>query len=51
MWPDPTMRDWRAVFGKNVRRYRQQRKLTQDQLVFTNALGDLITEAAGDDQK
>jgi transcriptional regulator with XRE-family HTH domain len=28
------MRDWRAVFGKNVRKYRQQRKLTQEQLAF-----------------
>ena len=28
------MRDWRAVFGKNVWRYRQQRKLTQEQLAF-----------------
>jgi transcriptional regulator with XRE-family HTH domain len=28
------MRDWRAVFGRNVRRYRQQRKLTQEQLAF-----------------
>jgi transcriptional regulator with XRE-family HTH domain len=28
------MQDSRAVFGKNVRRYRQQRKLTQEQLAF-----------------
>jgi transcriptional regulator with XRE-family HTH domain len=28
------MRDWRVVFGKNVRKYRQQRKLTQEQLAF-----------------
>jgi transcriptional regulator with XRE-family HTH domain len=28
------MRDWRAIFGRNVRRYRQQRKLTQEQLAF-----------------
>jgi transcriptional regulator with XRE-family HTH domain len=28
------MRDWRALFGKNVRKYRQQRKLTQEQLAF-----------------
>jgi transcriptional regulator with XRE-family HTH domain len=28
------MRDWRAVLGKNVRRYRQQRKLTQEELAF-----------------
>jgi transcriptional regulator with XRE-family HTH domain len=28
------MRDWRVVLGKNVRKYRQQRKLTQEQLAF-----------------
>jgi transcriptional regulator with XRE-family HTH domain len=28
------MRDVRAVFGKNVRRLRQQRKLTQEKLAF-----------------
>ena len=28
------MRDWRTVFGRNVRKYRQQRKLTQEQLAF-----------------
>jgi transcriptional regulator with XRE-family HTH domain len=28
------MRDWRAILGKNVRRLRQQRKLTQEQLAF-----------------
>ena len=28
------MRDWRAVFGKNVRGLRRQRKLTQEQLAF-----------------
>jgi transcriptional regulator with XRE-family HTH domain len=28
------MRDWRAILGKNVRKYRQQRKLTQEQLAF-----------------
>jgi transcriptional regulator with XRE-family HTH domain len=28
------MRDWRAILGKNVRRFRQQRKLTQEQLAF-----------------
>jgi transcriptional regulator with XRE-family HTH domain len=31
---DPAMRDWRAIFGKNVRKFRQQRKLTQEQLAF-----------------
>jgi len=28
------MRYWRAIFGKNVRKLRQQRKLTQEQLAF-----------------
>jgi transcriptional regulator with XRE-family HTH domain len=30
--PLPTV--WRALFGKNVRKYRQQRKLTQEELAF-----------------
>ena len=28
------MRDWREIFGKNVRRFRLQRKLTQEKLAF-----------------
>jgi transcriptional regulator with XRE-family HTH domain len=28
------MRDWRAIFGRNVRRMRKQRGLTQEQLAF-----------------
>jgi transcriptional regulator with XRE-family HTH domain len=28
------MRDWRAILGKNVRRLRQQRRLTQEELAF-----------------
>jgi len=32
--PDPAMRDWRAILGKNVRKLRQQRKLTQEELAF-----------------
>jgi transcriptional regulator with XRE-family HTH domain len=28
------MRDWRALFGRNVRRVRQHRRLTQEQLAF-----------------
>ena len=32
------MRDWRLVFGKNVRKYRQQRKLTQEQLAFESEI-------------
>ena len=34
MMPHPAMQDWRAVLGKNVRRIRQQRGLTQEQLAF-----------------
>jgi transcriptional regulator with XRE-family HTH domain len=28
------MRDWRAILATNVRKYRRQRKLTQEQLAF-----------------
>lgn len=28
------MQDWRLIFGRNVRRLRQQKKLTQEQLAF-----------------
>jgi transcriptional regulator with XRE-family HTH domain len=28
------MRDWRAILAKNVRKYRQQRRLTQEELAF-----------------
>ena len=28
------MRNWRAILGRNVRRLRQQRGLTQEQLAF-----------------
>lgn len=28
------MRDWTAIVAKNVRKLRQQRKLTQEQLAF-----------------
>ena len=28
------MRNWRAILGRNVRRIRQQRALTQEQLAF-----------------
>jgi transcriptional regulator with XRE-family HTH domain len=28
------MRDWQAILGRNVRKFRQQRKLTQEQLAF-----------------
>lgn len=32
--PHPAMQDWRAKLGRNVRRLRQQRELTQEQLAF-----------------
>ena len=32
--PHPAMRDWRSIFGRNVRRLRQQRGLTQEKLAF-----------------
>jgi transcriptional regulator with XRE-family HTH domain len=32
--PHPAMQDWRLILGKNVRRLRQQKKLTQEQLAF-----------------
>ncbi|WP_193560912.1 helix-turn-helix domain-containing protein [Bradyrhizobium sp. MOS001] len=31
---DPAMQDWRAVLGSNVRRIRQQRRMTQEKLAF-----------------
>jgi transcriptional regulator with XRE-family HTH domain len=34
MRPHPAMQDWRAKFGRNVRRVRLQRGLTQEQLAF-----------------
>lgn len=34
MVPHCAMRDWRLILGKNVRRLRQQKKLTQEQLAF-----------------
>lgn len=30
----PAMQDWRSIFGKNVKRVRQQRKLTQEDVAF-----------------
>jgi transcriptional regulator with XRE-family HTH domain len=30
----PAMRDWRAVLGRNVRRFRRRKGLTQEQLAF-----------------
>ena len=32
------MRDWRAILAKNVRKYRHQRKLTQEQLAFESEI-------------
>lgn len=34
MLPDPAMRDWRVILGRNVRRLRQQKGLTQEELAF-----------------
>lgn len=34
MMPDSAMRDSRVIFGGNVRRVRQQKKLTQEELAF-----------------
>ena len=31
---DLAMQDWRAVVGKNVRKIRQQRRMTQEKLAF-----------------
>ena len=31
---DPAMQDWRAIFGRNVRKVRQQRRMTQERLAF-----------------
>jgi len=32
------MRDWQAIVAKNVRKLRQQRKLTQEQLAFASKI-------------
>jgi transcriptional regulator with XRE-family HTH domain len=34
MVPDPAMQDWRVILGRNVKRFRLQKKLTQEQLAF-----------------
>jgi transcriptional regulator with XRE-family HTH domain len=34
MAPYPAMQDWRIILGRNVRRLRQQRRLTQEKLAF-----------------
>lgn len=31
---DPAMQDWRAALGRNVRKIRQQRRMTQEKLAF-----------------
>lgn len=30
----PAMQDWCAILGRNIRRLRQQKRLTQEQLAF-----------------
>lgn len=32
--PHPAMQDWRAILGRNVRRLRQQKGLTQEEVAF-----------------
>ena len=34
MEPHPAMQDWRTILGRNVRRLRQQKGLTQEELAF-----------------
>jgi transcriptional regulator with XRE-family HTH domain len=34
MVPDPAMRDWPIILGRNVRRLRQQKGLTQEAVAF-----------------
>jgi len=34
MLPYPAMQIWRAILGRNVRRFPQQRGLTQEELAF-----------------
>jgi transcriptional regulator with XRE-family HTH domain len=36
--PDPAMQDWRQIFGRNVRRLRQKRGLTQEELAFESEI-------------
>ena len=36
--PDPAMQDWRIIVGKNVRRFRKQRGMTQEQLAFESEI-------------
>jgi transcriptional regulator with XRE-family HTH domain len=31
---DPAMQDWRAILGRNVRKIRQQQRMTQEKLAF-----------------
>jgi DNA-binding XRE family transcriptional regulator len=36
--PDPAMQDWRQIYGRNVRRLRQKRGLTQEELAFESEI-------------
>ncbi|WP_197086823.1 helix-turn-helix transcriptional regulator [Bradyrhizobium sp. LTSPM299] len=36
--PDPAMQDWCAIVGKNVRRLRKQRGMTQEELAFESEI-------------
>ncbi|WP_315730376.1 MULTISPECIES: helix-turn-helix transcriptional regulator [unclassified Bradyrhizobium] len=32
--PDPAMQDWCSIVGRNVRRLRQSKRMTQEELAF-----------------
>lgn len=34
MGPDPAMQDWCSIVGRNVRRLRQSKRMTQEELAF-----------------
>lgn len=36
--PDPAMQNWPAIVGKNVRKLRQQKKMTQEELAFESGI-------------
>jgi transcriptional regulator with XRE-family HTH domain len=42
------MRDWKAIVAKNVRKSRQHRKLTQEQLAFASKID--LTQLGGIDR-
>lgn len=36
--PDPAMQDWRRIVGANVKRLRQTRGLTQEEVAFRSKI-------------